>query len=103
MRNGLNYVRTSHKHVACVLNHQYKIGHGRAVNRTTSAGTHDRRKLWNYTTTSHIPVKDICITSKRNNTFLDSRATAVIQTNNRSSVLHRKIHDLTDLLCMRFA
>ena len=47
--------------------------------------------------------KDVGIAAERHHAFLNSRATGIVQADDRRSHLHGEIHDLADLLGIGFA
>ncbi|MNX87926.1 hypothetical protein D3C86_1198780 [compost metagenome] len=102
MRYGFYHVWSGYEHIRRMLYHQDEIGNSRRIYRTAGTRPHDRRQLRNYTRSLYIAIEDIGIATKRNYSFLDTRTTTVVQSDHRSAVLHGQIHDLTDLLCLRF-
>ena len=43
--DGLDNIRTSHKHVGGILDHESEVSEGRRVHGTTNTGAHDHREL----------------------------------------------------------
>src|SRR5690606_29809416 len=68
----------------------------------TSAGTHNSRYLRNNARRFYISVENVRIAAKRNHTFLNARATAVVQADYWCAVLQGKIHNLANFFCMGF-
>ena len=69
----------------------------RAVNRTAGTWTEDTGNLRNNPGSQDITLEDFCITGQGVDTFLDTCATRVVQTDNGSTHLHGLIHYFTDL------
>ena len=102
MGHGLDDVRTGHKHVGRVFDHEDEIGHGRRVDRAAGARSHNQRDLRHDTGRQNITLEYLGITAKRRDTFLDAGTAGIIQTDDRRADLERLIHDPADLLGMGF-
>ena len=98
VRYGLNHVRTCHKHVARIFHHEHEIGQRRAVHRTPGTRTHDGADLGHHPAGLYVAVKDISIAPKRNHPLLDAGSSAIIQADDRSTILHGEIHDPANFL-----
>ena len=79
--NGLDNIWARNKHVACFAHHEYEVGHCRRVHSATRAWSENHRDLWDNTTCLHVAMEDAAVARERHNTFLDSRAGSVIETN----------------------
>ena len=97
-----HHIRSCNKHIAGVFHHQNKIGQCRRINSTTGTRSHDRANLWNHSGCHRIAQEYLGISGQRTYSFLNSRASRVIQSDDRRSHLHSHVHHLADLLCMRF-
>ena len=64
-------------------------------------GTHDHRDLRNHAGGKDVAQEDVGVATERRDTFLDSRAAGIVQTDDRRADLHREVHDLADLLRVR--
>ena len=98
--NRLDYIGTRHKHITGVLHHDRKVCHGRRIHRPPGTGAHDGRNLRDHTRCHHVAVKNIGIATQRAYTFLDACTAGVVETNDRCTVFHGKVHDLADFFCM---
>ncbi len=102
VRHRLDHIRAGHEHVRGVLDHEDEVGHRWRIHGTTCAGAHDHGDLRHHAGSQHVALKHIGITTKRSHTFLNTCATGVVETDHRGAYLHRMIHDLANLLRMRF-
>ncbi len=91
-----NDLRPGNEHVGAVFHHEDEIGHGGRIYRAAGARPHDHGNLRHHAARQNIALEDIGIAGKRGDAFLDARATAVIQPDDRRADLHRLIHDLAD-------
>ena len=96
-------VGTCDEHVAGILDHQNEVRDRRRIDCAAGAGPHDCRDLRNHTAGKGVAEEDVGIPGEADHPFLDARAAGIIQPDDRSSHLHGKVHDLTDLLGIRFA
>src|SRR5262249_27714568 len=62
------------------------------------ARTEDGRDLGHDTGGARVSQKDLRVAGERDDALLDSRASRVVQADDRSAVLDREIHDLADLV-----
>ncbi len=99
--HGFHHVGPRHKHIGAIADHEDKVGHRRRINRPARTRPHNHADLRHHTRGHDVFLKDIRISTKRINAFLNSRATGIVQTDHRGAVFHRHIHDLANLLCMR--
>ena len=102
VRYGFDNVRTGDKHVRRVAGHKNKIGDGRGINRAACARSHNRANLRDHAAGQSVAEENIGIARKRHHSFLNSRATGIIQANNRCAGAHRQIHNFRDLRGVRF-
>ena len=102
VRHRLDHVRAGHEHVAGALDHQREVGHGRRVDRTAGAGAHDQRDLRDHARGHDVAQEDVGVATKRGHALLDARAAAVVEADDRRADLHGQVHDLADLLGVRF-
>jgi hypothetical protein len=103
VRHGLHHLGAGDEHVAAVLHHEDEVGHRRRVHRAAGAGAHDQADLRDHAAGHHVALEDVGITAQRGHTFLDARAAAVVQADDRRADLHRLVHHLADLLGMGLA
>jgi hypothetical protein len=73
------------------------------VHRAAGAGAHDQADLRHHAAGHHVALEDLGIAAQRGHAFLDARAAAVVQADDRRADLHRLVHHLADLLGVRFA
>ena len=97
--NGFYHLRTCKEHITCAFGHQNEVGKSRGVNGTAGARTKDHGDLRNDPRSKDVTLKDLTISGERGDTLLNTSAATVVHANDRSTVLHSHIHNLTDLLC----
>src|SRR6185369_14932094 len=70
----------------------------------SAAGTraHDRGNLRNYAAVQRVPQKNVGVSRERHDDSRNSRAARIVQTDDRGAHLGGQIHDLHDLLRVRF-
>ena len=91
MNHGFYYIRTSYEHVTFFFHQKDEIGKGRRVASTSGTRTQDGRNLWNHTAGHCVLIENIRITGKAFDTFLNTCAARIIQSDNRGTVLQRKL------------
>ncbi len=96
MRHSFDDIGTGDKHVACVFDHDNKVGDRRAVDCATGTGAHNHTDLRDDARCHDIAVEDLGISSQAMDAFLDACATGVIQTDDGGTVCHCHVHDLAD-------
>ena len=101
VRNRLHDIRPGDEHVGAVLHHENEVCHRRAIDRATGARAHDHADLRDDARGHDVALKDLGITGEAVDTFLNARAAGIVKAYDRSSVLHRHIEDLADLLGVR--
>src|SRR2546425_8704070 len=98
--HGLDDLRTSDEHVRGPFRHDDEIRHRGAVHRASRAGTEDRTDLWDDTRCEDVPEENLRVTTEADDALLDPRASAVVQADDRCADLHRRVHDLDNLVRM---
>ena len=98
VRHRLDHLGAGDEHVAGVAHHEHEVGDRRRVDRTTGAGAHDGADLRHHPRRQRVAQEDVGVAAERSDPFLDARAAAVVEPDDRSAVLHRQVHDLADLL-----
>ena len=101
--HGFDHVRAGHEHVARILDHIDEVGHGRGIDRAACAGAHDHRNLRHRARRLHIAPEDVGIAAQSRHALLNAGAARIVEPDHRRAVLHGQVHDLANLLCMRFA
>ena len=96
--NGFYYLRTGDEHIRVLLGHHDEVGQSRAIYCSTRARTEDYRDLRHYAGSQNITLENLCISRECASTFLDTRATRVIETDDRRTEFHSLIHDIANLL-----
>ncbi len=102
MGHCFHHIRAGNKHIRSMLHHRNEICDGGRINGSSCTRTHNSRQLRNYTGSFYISVKNICVSSKRNYTFLNTGSAAVIQTNNGRAILNSEVHNFTNLFSVGF-
>ena len=92
VRDHLDHVRSSHEHVARVLDHDGEIGYCRAVHGSAGAGAHDRGDLGDHPGGHRVAPEHLGVAGERCHALLDSRATRIVQAYDGDSVFHREVH-----------
>jgi len=86
------------EHVRRVLDHHGEVGHRWRVDRPASAGAHHYRELRHDARRVDVSLEDVGVPGERGHTLLDASTAGVIETNERSTHVHRLVHDFADLL-----
>ena len=84
--------------MALFLHHKDEVGKGRRVAGTSGAGTENGGNLRNHSACHRVLIENIGISRKTFDTFLNTRATRIVQRNNRSTVLQRQLLHFYDFL-----
>ena len=95
-------VRASDKHIGAVLHHEDEVSYRRAIHRATSAWPHDKADLRDNTARQDVALEHFGIAAERGNTLLNTRAAAVVQTDDRGTDLHGIIKNFADFHGMCF-
>ena len=98
VRHRLDHVGTGDEHVRGVLHHDDEVGHRGRVDRAARARAHDRRDLRDHAGREHVAREDVAVAAERHDAFLDARAGAVVEADERRAGLGREVHHLADLL-----
>src|SRR5207237_816563 len=83
--HGFHYIRAGNEHVARAADHENEVGHGRRVDITSRAGTHDDRNLWDHARGDYVAPEHFAIAAERCDAFLDAGAARVEQPDNALS------------------
>ena len=97
--HGLHYLGTGQEHEGDALGHDDEVGQGRGVNGTTGTGTQDGADLGDNARGVDIALEDLGIACQGINALLDAGTARVVQADDRSTLLHGQVHDLTHLQC----
>src|SRR5262249_31388070 len=96
MSHSLDHIRSCDEHVGGVLHHHVEISDRWTINSATRARPHDAADLRHDAACESIPQEDVCVTAKTYDSFLNSRAPRIVQTDNRSTHFHREVHHFAD-------
>ena len=99
--HGLHDVRTGDEHVARALDHDGEVGDGGRIDRATGTRPEDDRDLRHDSGRQDVAQEDVGVATQRHDTFLDPRATRIVEPDDRCTDFHRQVHDLADLLGVR--
>ena len=102
VRDSLDDVRASDEHVGSFAGHEDEIGDGRRIDGAAGAGAHNGANLRNDAARKRVAQKNIRVTSKRSDAFLDAGAAGIVQANYWSAGAHGKVHDFANLLRVGF-
>ena len=100
--HGLHDIRAGDEHVARALDHDDEVRDRRRIHRSAGARPHDERELRHDAGGQGVAQEDVGIAAEAHDALLDPRAARIREADDRRAVLHRKIHDLADLLGVRF-
>jgi hypothetical protein len=100
--HGFDHVGPGDKHVGGIAHHEDEVGHGRRIDRAAGAGAHDHGNLRDNARRLDIAPEHFRIAGQGGDALLDTGAAAVVEADHRRAVAHRHVHDLADLLRMRF-
>src|SRR5262249_41645164 len=102
VRYRLDHIRARDEHVRRVVNHDVEVGDGRTVDSAPGARAHDATDLWHDAACESISQKNVCVTAEADNTFLNSRPTGIVESDNRRTNFHCEIHDFANFLGVSF-
>src|SRR5262245_59440669 len=102
VRDSFDDVRAGDEHVAGFVHHDDEVGNRRRIHGAAGAWAHDGGELRNHAGGYSVSQKDIGVSSQRHDAFLNPGSAGVIQADNRSPHLYCEIHNLADLLRVRF-
>src|SRR6185369_5682374 len=102
MCHRLDHIRTGNEHIRRVFDHDVEVSDGRTINRAAGTRTHDATNLRHDSARQSVTQKDVGISTETDNTFLNTRAPGIIQTNNRRTDFHRQVHHFADLFRVSF-
>jgi hypothetical protein len=102
-RNRLDHVGSADEHVRLSANHDQEIHEGGRIGRTTCARTGDHRNLGNQARSRDVVVEHLAVTGEGVHTFLDARATRVVNDDDGHARLHGVFHEVADLLRVHLA
>src|ERR1700738_2861162 len=94
--DGLDYVGAGDKHVGSVAGHEDEVGDGGGIDGAARARAHDGADLRDDAAGQRVAQKNISIAGKRGDTFLDTRAAGIVQTNHGSTHAHGRIHNFAN-------
>ncbi len=102
-RDRLDDVGAGDEHVGRLIHHDREVGEGRRVDVAARAGAHDQGDLRDHTGGAYVAAEDLAVQPQRGNAFLNARARALVDADDRRSDLDGQIHDLADLLAVHLA
>ena len=97
----LHDIRPGDEHVARALDHDREVGDRRRIHRAPGTRAHDHRDLWHDAGGQRVAQEDVRVATERHDSFLDPRASRIVEPDDRRTDLHRQIHHLADLLGVR--
>src|SRR5689334_6128120 len=97
MCDGLDHVRSGDEHVRRVFDHDVEISDRRTVNGAAGAWPHDATDLRHDTARQRIAKENVGVATETDDAFLNTRATRIVETDDRGANLHREVHHLADL------
>ena len=89
--DGLYHIRAGNKHLGNIFYHKNEVTNGRRIAGSAGAGAENNRNLRNHPGCLCMPQEHTAVPAERRNSFLDSGAAAVINTDKRCAHLHRHI------------
>ena len=100
IRHRLDHVGAGDEHVARILHHEDEVGHRRRIDSAARARPHNQADLRHHAASEHVALEHLGITAEAGNAFLNARAAAVVEPDDRRADLHRGVHHLADFLRM---
>ncbi|CKS90716.1 Uncharacterised protein [Mycobacterium tuberculosis] len=101
--DGLDDVGPGDEHLAGLIDHDHEVGQGGGVDVPTGGGSHDQRDLRDDAGGQDVVAKDTAVQAQRDDTFLDARASTVVDADERTAGLDRQFLDLDDFLAVHLA
>src|SRR5438128_1097289 len=98
--HGLDDLRTRDEHVRGPFRHDDEVRHRGAVHRASGAGTEDRADLRDDPGREDVSEENLRVPTEADDALLNPCASAVVEADDRSADLHRRVHDLDDLVRM---
>ena len=95
-------IRAGNKHIAGIFYHENKVSQCRWINSSPGTRSHNRTYLRNHSRRHRVAQEYFGISCQRTDTFLNTRTSRIIQSDDRCPHLHRHIHHLADFLGMCF-
>ena len=97
---GLDDVRPCDEHLRDVLDHKHEIGQRRRINGATCTRPQNQRDLRNYARGYRVAVKNFSITGQGTDTFLNTCATGIVDSDDRALHFQGVVHDFGNLAGM---
>ena len=94
----LHDVGAGDEHVRRALDHHHEVGERGRVHRAAGAGPEDHADLGDDARGLHVAREDPAVRVEGDDTFLDARAGAVVEADERRADRLREVHHLVDLL-----
>ena len=101
MSHGSDDAGAGDEHVARALDHDREVGDGGRIDCAACARAHDHRQLRHHSGCEGVAQEDVRVAAQRHDPLLDPRAARIVEADDRRADLHRKVHDLADLLGVR--
>ena len=102
VKHRFHHLWAGHEHIAVALFHDHKVRDRGGIDSAAGAGAKDGGDLGHHAACHHVTPEDFGITSQGVNPFLDAGSAAVVQTDHRTAVFERHVHDLTNLFRVGF-
>ncbi len=102
VRYRLHHVGAGHEHVGRILDHEDEVGHGGRIDRAAGARSHDRGDLRHDAGRVDVALKHLGVAGERRDAFLNPSPTGIVEADDRRADQHGLVHDLADLLGVRF-
>ncbi len=94
----LDHVGAGEEHLRGSLGHEDEVGHRGRIHGAARAGAENHGDLRDDAGRQDVAEKDFAVAGKAGDAFLDTRATRVVQADDRRARLHRQVHYLAHLL-----
>ena len=99
----LDHIRAGDEHVRGALDHQREIGDGGGVHGASGARPHDQGYLGDDARRGDVAEKNLGEQPQGDHAFLNARAAAVVDADQRAARLQRVVHQFDDLLAVDLA
>ena len=86
------------EHIGSIADHQGEVSQGGGVYGSAGAGAEDAADLRDDAGSEDVAFEDLAIAGEGVDAFLDARAAAVVQSDDRGAVLNGQVHHLADFL-----
>ena len=99
----LHHVRAGDEHLRGLVDHHHEVGQRGRVHVAARVRPHNQRDLRDHPGGVRVAPEDLAVEAQRHDAFLDPRAAALVDADDRPAGLDRQVHHLDDLLAVHLA